>query len=57
MSEYQQDPSANTARFKAFVDQAETTERPRTASGNRGLLIGGIVVAVVLIAVILAVTL
>jgi hypothetical protein len=52
MSESQQDPSANTARFRAFVDQAppETTA-PRVNTK----LIAGIVAAIVVVIIIVAV--
>jgi hypothetical protein len=56
MAEFEQDPSANTGRFRAFVQQAEE-ETTRPAAVSRGMLIGiGVALAVILI-VILVVTL
>ena len=59
MAEYEQDPSANTGRFRAFVEQAQAEDRATGTSPakSRGLLIGGAVLAVVIIVVILAVAL
>jgi hypothetical protein len=58
MAEYEQDPSANTGRFRAFVEQGQVEERATTSPAkSRGLLIGGVVLAVVIIVVILAVAL
>jgi hypothetical protein len=58
MSELDQDPSANTGRFRAFAEQVEresggASSRP----ASRGLLIGAGVAVVVIIIVILAVAL
>lgn len=57
MAEFQQqDPSANTGRFRAFVEQADHTDT-RSPAVSRGMLIGiGVAVAVIII-VILAVAL
>jgi hypothetical protein len=56
MAEFEQDPSANTGRFRAFVQQAEE-ETTRSPAVSRGMLIGiGVALAVIVI-VILAVTL
>ena len=49
MSDYQQDPSANTGRFRAFVEEAEP-ERARR--GTKGWLIWGAVFTVAIIVVI-----
>jgi hypothetical protein len=57
MSEFEQDPSASTGRFRAFVQQAQEEERADRSSPSRGLLIGGVVVLALVIIVILAVTL
>jgi hypothetical protein len=54
MSESQQDPSANTARFRAFVEQAPPETSPSRVNAK---LIGGIVVAIVIVVIILAVAL
>ncbi|HZR51852.1 MAG TPA: hypothetical protein VFB06_20350 [Streptosporangiaceae bacterium] len=56
MAEFQQDPSANTGRFRAFVEQANTTDSPSPAV-SRGKLIGIGVALVVIVIVILAVAL
>jgi hypothetical protein len=58
MAEYEQDPSGNTGRFRAFVEQGQVEERAtNSAAKSRGLLIGGAVLAVVIIVAILAVVL
>ena len=59
MAEYeQQDPSASTGRFRAFVEQGQTEERTtRSPASSRGLLIGGAVLVLVIVVVILAVAL
>jgi hypothetical protein len=58
MAEYEQDPSANTGRFRAFVEQAQQEERAtRSPATSRGLLIGGGVLVLIVIVVILAVAL
>jgi hypothetical protein len=57
MAEFQQqDPSANTGRFRAFVEQADNTDAPSPAV-SRGMLIGIGVVLAVIVVVILAVAL
>ena len=58
MSELDQDPSANTGRFRAFAEQVEResgggSSRP----APRGLLIGAGAALAVIIIIILAVTL
>jgi len=56
MAEFEQDPSANTGRFRAFVQHAEE-ESTRPPAVSRGMLIGiGVALAVILI-VVLVVTL
>jgi hypothetical protein len=58
MAEYEQDPSASTGRFRAFVEEAQAEERAtRSPASSRGLLIGGAVLALIVIVVILAVAL
>jgi hypothetical protein len=58
MSEYEQDPSGNTGRFRAFVEKAQAEETAtRSPAVSRGMLIGGAVVVAVIIIVILAVAL
>jgi hypothetical protein len=55
MAEYEQDPSANTGRFRAFVEQAQAEERAtRSPATSRGLLIGGVILAVIVIIVVIA---
>lgn len=49
MSESHQDPSANTGRFRAFVEEAPPEQAAR---GTKGWLIWGVVAAVVIIVVI-----
>jgi hypothetical protein len=55
MSEMQQDPSANTARFRAFVQEAP--QEPSAPAVSRGLLFGGIAVAVLIVIVVLVIAL
>ncbi|HEX6526446.1 MAG TPA: hypothetical protein VF070_41490 [Streptosporangiaceae bacterium] len=57
MSELDQDPSANTGRFRAFAEQVERESGGTSRPASRGLLIGAGVVLVVIIIVILAITL
>jgi hypothetical protein len=58
MAEYEQDPSGNTGRFRAFVEQAQAEENAtRSPDKSRGLLIGIAVLALIVIVVILAVAL
>jgi len=59
MSEYeQQDPSASTGRFRAFVEQAQVEDRATSSPAkSRGLLIGGAALVLVVIVVVLAVVL
>lgn len=52
MSEFEQDPSANTGRFRAFVQQAD--DAPTRKGPSRGLLIGGAVVVLVIIVLLAA---
>jgi hypothetical protein len=55
MAEFEQDPSANTGRFRAFVEQAEEGGgSSRSPVKSRGLLIGaGVVLAVIVIVVLI----
>jgi hypothetical protein len=57
MSEFEQDPSANTGRFRAFYEAQEQEATKQAAGIPRGVLIGGIVVLVVIVIVVLAATL
>jgi subtilase family serine protease len=55
MAEYERDPSANTGRFRAFVEQAQADERAtRSPATSRGLLIGGVILAVIVIIIVIA---
>ena len=54
MSEFEQDPSANTGRFRAFVERGEEdVPRVRRSSVSPAMLIGGVGGVVVIIATIL----
>jgi hypothetical protein len=55
MAEFEEDPSANTGRFRAFAQQAD--EPSRSAPSSRTALIAGAVVLAVIIIVLLVVTL
>jgi len=53
MAEYDQDQSASTGRFRAFVEQAQAEERATQAPArSRVLLIAGVVVAVAVILIV-----
>jgi hypothetical protein len=54
MSEVEQDPSANTGRFRAFVERGDE-DRPRSRRIPPGVLVavGVVIVAIVIIAVAL----
>jgi hypothetical protein len=56
MSEYEQDPSASTGRFRAFVERGDQdTSRARRSQVPPPLLIAGLVVVVaVIVAIIIA---
>ena len=56
MSEFEQDPSANTGRFRAFVEHGDDdTPRARRSSVSPAVLIAGVVVVVfAVIAIIVA---
>jgi hypothetical protein len=56
MSEFEQDPSANTGRFRAFVESGDDdTSRARRSSVSPGVLIAGAVIAIAVIVIIVAV--
>jgi hypothetical protein len=58
MAEYDQDPSASTGRFRAFVEQGQAEDRATSSPAkSRGLLIGGAVLALIIVVVILAIAL
>jgi hypothetical protein len=55
MSEFEQDPSANTGRFRAFVERGdEDTPLPRRSPVPPAVLIVGAVVVIAIIVVIVA---
>ena len=55
MSEFEQDPSANTGRFRAFVERGdEDTSRSRRSSVSPAMLVIAGVVVIVIIVVIVA---
>jgi hypothetical protein len=58
MSEFEQDPSASTGRFRAFVERGDQdTSRARRSPVPPPMLIAGVVVVVivVIVAIIIAV--
>ena len=56
MSEFEQDPSANTGRFRAFVERGDDdTSRARRPSVSPAMLIAGAVVVIAVIVIIIAV--
>jgi hypothetical protein len=54
MSEFEQDPSANTGRFRAFVERgAEDASRSRRSPASPAVLIvAGVVIVVVVILIV-----
>ncbi len=56
MSEFEQDPSANTGRFRAFVERGdEDVSRPRRSPVSPAVLIVAGVVVLAIIIVIVAI--
>jgi hypothetical protein len=56
MSEYEQDPSASTGRFRAFVERGDQdTSRARRSPVSPPVLIAAVVVIAVIVAIIIAV--
>ena len=56
MSEFEQDPSASTGRFRAFVERGEDeAPQARRSSVSPAMLIAGVVVVIAVIVVIVAV--
>jgi len=55
MSEFEQDPSASTGRFRAFVERGDDAPQPRRFPASPAILIavGVVIVAIVIIAVAL----
>ncbi len=55
MSEFEQDPSANTGRFRAFVERGDDdAPRSRRSPASPALLVGAGVVIIAIIIVIVA---
>ena len=55
MPETENDPSASTASFQAFAQRSDTDHAPRRSTpASRYVLIGGIVLAVIVIVVLIA---
>jgi hypothetical protein len=55
MSDFEPDPSANTGRFRAFVERGdEDTPRPRRSAPSPAMLIVAAVVVIIIIIVIVA---
>ena len=53
MSEFEQDPSANTGRFRAFVERGDDdAPQARRSSVSPAVLIAGAVVVIAVIAII-----
>ncbi len=56
MSESEQDPSANTGRFRAFVERRdEDATRRRVSSVSPAALIAGVVAVIAVVIIIVAV--
>jgi hypothetical protein len=56
MSEFEQDPSASTGRFRAFVERGDDdTVRARRSSVSPAMLIAGAVLVIAVIVIIVAV--
>jgi hypothetical protein len=56
MSEFEQDPSASTGRFRAFVERGDQdTPRARRSPVSPPMMIAGVVVIAVIVAIIIAV--
>jgi hypothetical protein len=56
MSEFEQDPSASTGRFRAFVERGDDdTVRARRSSVSPAMLIAGAVLVIAVIVIIIAV--
>ena len=56
MSEFEQDPSASTGRFRAFVERGDDDiVRARRSSVSPAMLIAGAVLVIAVIVIIIAV--
>ena len=54
MSEFEQDPSASTGRFRAFVERGDQdTSRARRSPVSPPMMIAGVVVIAVIAAIII----
>jgi hypothetical protein len=54
MPQTEDDPSASTASFQAFAQRSDDYAPRRSSPAGRYVLIGGIVLAVVVVAVLIA---
>jgi hypothetical protein len=55
MSQPENDPSASTASFRAFAQRSDNDYAPRQSSStSRYMLIGGIVLAIIVVVVLIA---
>ena len=52
MSEFEQDPSANTGRFRAFVESGEEDGAGRPRVSPAMLIVAGVVVVAVIIVIV-----
>jgi hypothetical protein len=53
MSDFEPDPSANTGRFRAFVERGdEDTPRPRRSAPSPAMLIVAAVVVIIIIVIV-----
>ena len=53
MSEFEQDPSANTGRFRAFVERGDDdTSRPRRSVSPVMLIVAAVVVIAIVILIV-----
>jgi hypothetical protein len=56
MSEFEQDPSANTGRFRAFAERRdEDTTRARRSPASPAFLIAAVVAVIAVVIIIVAV--
>ena len=56
MPQSENDPSASTASFQAFAQRSDTEYTPRrSAPTGRYVLIGGVVLAVIVIVILIAI--
>jgi hypothetical protein len=53
-SEWEQDPSANTGRFRAFVERGDEEPASRRSAASPAMLVVAGVIAVVVIAIVIA---